>query len=237
MALNIQDDRGFNQGFKMTPSMEIRMKRRADFMINNMDVNPNQSVLEIGCGRGEISFWVADKTKKQVIGSDLCEPFIQQALNQYKLPNLDYQILNFNSVPANSMKFDYIIGNGILHHLYYNLDTAIENLKNLLNQNGKIIFIEPNIYNPYITAIFKIPFLRKIANLEPDEMAFSPSFITNKLTITNFHNIQVSYKDFLIPGIPLALVKPIIFLERFAEQIPIIKNLSQSLFIVAQKAK
>ena len=59
-------------------------------------------------------------------------------------------MLDFNKLEqVNGRKFDYIIGNGILHHLYHHLDEALKTLYSLLNDQGRIVFLEPNIYNPY----------------------------------------------------------------------------------------
>jgi 2-polyprenyl-3-methyl-5-hydroxy-6-metoxy-1,4-benzoquinol methylase len=229
---NIKDDRGFNQGFKLVKSTEVRMRRRADWMIADMISDPNKRVLEIGCGTGEVSFWIAEKTGMQILATDLCVPFIDQAKENLMLPNLQFEVLDFNKPEQiKNRTFDYIIGNGILHHLYFHLDDALLTLKNLLKKNGKIIFMEPNIYNPYCAVIFN--FARKWAHLEPDEMAFSKSFITEKLKVSGFTNIKVEYKDFLLPGIPEALVKPSIIIGNVAEKIPLLKCVSQSIYIVA----
>ena len=100
--------------------------------------------------------------------------------------------------------------------------------------SGKIIFWEPNILNPYISLIFKIPALRKMAKLEPEEMAFSKKFIEKKLVNSDYANIKVSYRDFLLPNTPKNLIKPIIKIGDITEKTPL-KLLSQSLFIVAEK--
>jgi 2-polyprenyl-3-methyl-5-hydroxy-6-metoxy-1,4-benzoquinol methylase len=232
--ISIVDDRGYNQGFRETFALKKRMERRADWMVSEMNVVPGKKILEIGCGTGYVSYYIAKKTGIQVIGSDLCEPFIEEAKKKYILPNLAFVVLDFNKAATSVYnKFDYIIGNGILHHLYYNLHEVLLTLKNLLNPQGKIIFMEPNIYNPYVAAVFKNKRLRKWANLEPDEMAFSKTFIKKKLETTGFKNIKIRYKDFLLPGIPKALVKPSIIIGNIAEKIPLIKNLSQSIFIAA----
>src|SRR5437773_11538840 len=153
---SIVDERGYNQGFKETFALKKRMERRADWMINEMDKFSNKKVLEIGCGTGYVSYYIAEKTGIQVIGSDLSEAFIEEAKKKYILPNLAFVVLDFNKAATSvHNKFDYIIGNGILHHLYYNLDEVLVTLKNLLNPQGKMIFMEPNIYNHYVAIIFK----------------------------------------------------------------------------------
>lgn len=232
---SIVDDRGYNQGFKETFALRKRMERRADWMINEMDVRFDKKVLEIGCGTGYVSYYIANKTGMHVIGSDLCKPFIEDAKEKYKLPNLSYDTLDFNKATTSvNDRFDYIIGNGILHHLYYNLDEVLITLKNLLNPGGKIIFMEPNVYNPYVAAIFKNNALRKWAKLEPDEMAFSKKFIYKKLERAEFGDIQIRYKDFLLPGVPKILVSPSIAIGNFLERTPV-KLVSQSILICAGK--
>lgn len=232
---SIIDDRGYNQGFELTNSTQIRMKRRADWMIEKMDLSQPRSILEIGCGTGEVAHWIALDTGHKVLGTDLCVPFIEDAAVKYKLPNLSYDVLDFNHIEQfREEKFDYIIGNGILHHLYYSLDSALVNLKKLLKPNGSIIFIEPNIYNPYCALIFNVPFLRKKANLEPDEMAFSASFIEKKLSVAGFNTTKIRYVDFLLPGIPDAFVRPSIFIGNVVEKLPLINKISQSIFIEAK---
>ena len=169
---SIIDDRGYNQGFKETAALKKRMERRADWMIAEMDAPLHKKVLEIGCGTGYVSYYIAQKTGMQVIGSDLCRPFIEDAKEKYVLPNLSYETLDFNEAAASvHNKFDYIIGNGILHHLYYNLDKVLVTLKELLNPGGKIIFMEPNIYNPYIAGIFKNKALRKWATWDHQRLS------------------------------------------------------------------
>ena len=232
---SIVDDRGYNQGFRETAALKKRMERRGDWLIGEMMTSGDKKMLEIGCGTGYLSYYIAQKTNMQVIGSDLCKPFIEEAKAKYILPNLSYEVLDFNEAAGTvHNKFDYITGNGILHHLYYHLDKVLLTLKDLLNPQGKIIFMEPNIFNPYVAAIFKNKTLRKWAKLEPDEMAFSKKFIMEKLRASGFENLKIEYKDFLLPGIPEFLVTPSIAIGNILEKTPL-KFISQSILICAQK--
>ena len=234
---SIKDDRGYNQGFTLVKSTEARMRRRADLLLSEIKDSTEKRILEIGCGTGEIAFWMAEKSQAKVLGTDLCVPFIKDAKTKYQLPNLRYDVLDFNKAEEFSgERFDYIVGNGILHHLYPNLDTAFDNMKKLLTEGGKIIFFEPNYLNPYIFFIFSFPWLRKLAKLEPDEMAFTKGFVVEKLTQRGYGNVTVDYKDFLLPGIPEFLIAPSIAAGDVLEHIPLLRRLSQSIFIRANKA-
>jgi SAM-dependent methyltransferase len=232
---SIKDDRGYNQIWVDAKSTRVRASRRCDYMISNMHPSPEKNVLEIGCGTGANSHMLAIRTGMQVLGTDLCEPFIAQAKAKFALPNLRYEILNFNQ-PARfeGQLFDYIVGNGILHHLYFHLDEALGNMKTLLKPGGKIIFMEPNLCNPYVYFIFSYPLLRKAASLEPEEMAFSKRFMIQKLRNAGFENIKVEYKDFLLPGVPDFMIEPMVFASNFLEKMPL-KVVSQSLGIIAVK--
>lgn len=234
---SIKDDRGYSQGFVPSPSTTVRMRRRTELLLSEMSITPATRILEIGCGTGEVSYWMAEQSPAQVTGTDLCIPFIEGAKKNYQLPNLEYAVVDFNnpqSFPEG--KFDYIVGNGILHHLYYHLDEAFVSMQRLLKEGGGIIFLEPNFYNPYIYFIFSYPMLRAKASLEPDEMAFSKRFITNVLTRAGFEDVRVEYKDFLLPGIPHFLITPSIWVGAVLERLPLVRNISQSIFIRARKS-
>ena len=235
---SIQDDRGYNQGFRPSVALAVRTERRCDYMISKMGLATDTRILEIGCGTGEISYLLARKTGKYVLGIDVCGPFIEEAKQKYSLPNLDYEILDFNNVSQATgsflnRKFDYIVGNGILHHLFCVLDDTLKRIHDMLSENGKIIFLEPNILNPYCLLIFRVPIFRKISHLEPDEMAFSKKFIETKLAQWGFINIRVEYKDFLLPNTPEPLIKSVIQAGAVLEKLPFLKMLSQSIFISA----
>ncbi len=232
---HITDNRGYNQIFQMASSTKIRMMRRADWFIEAMETTEGKKGLEIGCGTGEMSNWIAEKTPLTILGTDLCEPFIVSATEHFEKPNLKFEVLDFNNAAQiMDRKFDYVYGNGILHHLYTTLDESLAKIKTLLLPGGKMIFMEPNIYNPYCQLIFKNDYFRKKAKLEPDEMAFSPSFIRAKLQNAGYSNIKITFRDFLLPGIPAFLVKPSIAIGNIAERLPLIKKVAQSIFIEAQ---
>ena len=232
---NVTDDRGYNQIWVESEGTRIRGIRRAQMVLDRMDSRTEKSVLEIGCGTGRAANYIAEKSSMNVLGIDLCVPFIETARLTYRLPNLKFDVLDFNKPDdLKSSKFDYITGNGILHHLYYHLDEALVNIRMLLKENGKIIFMEPNVQNPLAYLIFRNPYLRKKFRLEPDEMAFSKKYISNKLQKAGYKNISVSYKDFLLPGMPTFLIKPSIGFGNVAEKIPGLRVMSQSIFIEAE---
>ena len=234
---SIQDDRGFNQGFKPSKTLTYRFDRRSCMIMDRMDLTKRNDILEIGCGLGDISYYIAKHSNSTVLGTDLCVPFIEQASETFKLPNLSFDTLDFNHPEKlEGRKFDYIIGNGILHHLYYHIDDAFFHLKDLLNDGGKILFIEPNLVNPYCFLIFgTTQYFRNWAKLEPDEKAFTKCFLRKKLKNAGYKNISVINKDFLLPFTPSILVKPTVAIGNIVEKIPLLQLMTQSVFLSAEK--
>lgn len=239
---SIKDDRGYNQGFKPSKSLEIRNQRRCRYMLDRMEINAETRILEIGCGTGELAYMMAQKTSCKILGIDLCGQFIEQARGNYMLPSLEFEILDFNDADnlkkvTAEYKFDYVVGNGVLHHLYNDLDKALSNIHSLLKQGGKIIFLEPNYYNPYCLLIFKIKLFRKWARLEPGEMTFTRKAIIQKLEKAFFSDIRVEYRDYLVPGTPDFLIKPAILIGDMVEKIPVLNMTAQSIYISACKKR
>lgn len=233
---SITDERGYNQGFKETKALIVRTERRLDQIIKEFDhTKISGSVLEIGCGTGLLSKMLSDKTPFSVTGMDLSAEFIKEANEKYSNDKLKFVQVNLNQSTNQLGKFDYVIGNGILHHLYYNLDHFLLQIKDCLNPGGKIIFWEPNLYNPYVFLIFKFSILRKIAKLEPDEMAFSGGFIRKKLKKAGFLNQKVIYRDFLLPNTPDSLINTVISIGKVMESNPLTSRAAQSIFITATK--
>ena len=230
------DDRGYNQVWAASEATRVRAERRCDYMISGMGQTAGGKILEIGCGLGSNAFMIARKTGAEVLATDRCVPFIQKAREKFSLPNLRYEVHDFNCVDSlEAGTFDCIVGNGILHHLYSKLDDALVKIQHLLKPGGRIVFLEPNIYNPYVYLIFSCPPLRRRAHLEPDEMAFSKRFVAAKLHCAGYRNIRVEFKDFLLPGIPKILIRPSVLIGAVLERIPGLNWLAQSLFVSAEK--
>jgi len=237
---SIKDDRGYNQGFEPSYALDIRTLRRCDNIIARMKIKTGIEILEIGCGTGKMSYLLAERTGEKVTGIDICDIFIEESKAKYLLPNLSYKVLDltgqkYSDKETGQGKFDYIVGNGILHHVFRDISALLRTLRSMLKENGKIIFFEPNLFNPYCFFIFKFPAFRKIARLDPEEMAFSRRFIVEKLSGAGFADIDVSYKDFLLPCTPKVLVNPLIMTGSILEKMPFLKLLAQSLFITASK--
>lgn len=239
---HIIDERGYNQIFRTSPSQAVRLRRRAEAMVREMHLpdapeeRQRLHILEIGCGTGELAHHLAQLTGARVTGVDLSAKFIASAAAAHQHPNLRFIVADLsNATPASAgEQYHCIVGNGILHHLYHQLDSFLPALARWLVPGGRLIFWEPNLCNPYVYLIFSVAIFRRLARLEPDEMAFTPAYIRRKLTAAGFHEVQADTRDFLLPNTPAWLIRPVIALGRVLERIPLVRSLAQSVFLRAR---
>lgn len=240
---NIVDERGYNQIFKKSDAQAIRLRRRTEALVREMKfpgepgARDGVHILEIGSGTGDMAYQLAELTGARITGVDLSRRFVEEARAKHRHPNLQFIVADLTrETPKNDDdRYQYIVGNGILHHLYHHLDSFLPALMQWLVPGGRLIFWEPNLWNPYVYFIFSVPVLRRMAKLEPDEMAFTSRFITQKLRQAGFEPVQVTTRDFLLPNTPSLLIKPVIAAGRQIEKIPVLSGLAQSVFITADR--
>jgi len=101
-------------------------------------------VLDYGCAAGGFSFELA-KMGAEVYGIDVSERLISLALSRRcQAPQVispKFLIMDAHRLEFSNEFFDFVFGNGILHHL--ELEKAYGEVARVLKPNGKAFFIEP----------------------------------------------------------------------------------------------
>jgi SAM-dependent methyltransferase len=234
MDIKVQDERGFNQVFADVGSSPFRAERRHDWFTAQAKRKNAQRILEIGCGTGEAAAAVARGTQAEVVGIDISDVFLDKARKTHQAANLRFEKLDlFAGSPDNFGTFDFVFGNGILHHLVMQLDQILRILREITTQSGGMAFIEPNFLNPYCAFIFGTKAGRKWALLEPDEMAFRAGQLHSIISRSGWQNVQLQTRDFLVPGLPVSLIRPIVVVEPLLEATALTRWLAQSHFVTA----
>jgi SAM-dependent methyltransferase len=233
--LSLQDERGFNQIFAPVGSTMLRATRRNDWFVEMATRIGAARILELGCGSGAAAAHLAGSTGIEVVAVDISDKFLDHARKTYSLPNLRFEKLDLLADDLVRFgRFDLVFGNGILHHLVLRLDSVLRALHSLSNPDGGLAFIEPNFLNPYCAFIFGTRIGRRFARLEPDEMAFTPGQLRRALPQAGWRDVSVTTKDFLLPGLPEAAVRPILAIEPSLEATVVTRWLAQSHFISAR---
>jgi len=120
-----------------------RLMNYHKFFIDN--VCPDDTVLDVGCGNGALTYDLSKKVKK-VIGIDLNKGNIKIAKEKYSAPNIEYKIGDVTKDLPNQ-KFDVVILSNVLEHIQ---DRA-EFLNKIKNLTPKILIRVPMINRDWIT--------------------------------------------------------------------------------------
>lgn len=231
----IRDENGYNQIFAPIGATPVRQRRRTDWMLAQIERVGAKRVLEIGCGTGENAALLAASTQAEVIAVDISPAFVSAARERHSAPNLRFERLDLLGDQLLEFgQFDLVCGNGILHHLVVHLPRVLTALHQLTNPGGGMAFIEPNFLNPYCAFAFGTKLGRRFARLEPDEMAFKPGHLRQALVDAGWQDVVVKMRDFLVPGLPLPLVRPILAVEPLLEGSAVTSWLAQSHFTTAR---
>lgn len=212
---------------------KMRIERRAGMIIDFCKIGPGSRVLEIGCGTGALSEYLA-KTGAGIVATDLFSEFLEMAKKKVSVPNVSFRVANAEIMPEFADgSFDAVCGLSILHHL--NLGLALPNFYRVLKPGGRLVFAEPNMMNPQIALQKNIPFIKKFAGDSPDETAFFRWRIKRQLHENHFTEIIARPFDFLHPLIPDFAAQSVNSLGLFMEKIPLVREIAGSVFIRAQK--
>ncbi|HTR25344.1 MAG TPA: class I SAM-dependent methyltransferase [Terriglobales bacterium] len=109
----------------------------------------NKIVLDYGCGSGGFSCSLARRGAR-VYGTDISEYLVSLARAESGRANLAvrFSVGDAHRTEFPSAMFDYVFGNGILHHL--DLPKAYLEIARVLKPGGKAYFMEPLIGHPLV---------------------------------------------------------------------------------------
>jgi trans-aconitate methyltransferase len=113
-------------------------KEWGERLISELDLNGNESILDLGCGDGITTEKLAQLVPNgSVMGIDSSQGMIEAAKKLGK-GNLKFIILNINEIDYKS-QFDLIISNATLHWVKDH-KTLLKNCHQALKENGRVRF-------------------------------------------------------------------------------------------------
>ena len=238
-----REDREIEHGHKIAPSAELiwgwstragrhRARKRATFIIQEAGIQESSRVLEIGCGTGLFTNMVAE-TKADITALDLSEELLAIARKSCQLPNITFVQGNVERGEGIDGEYDAIYGSSILHHL--DLDMALPHIHTSLKVGKRMVFTEPNWWNPQIWLERNVSIIRKLLHVSPDETAFKRKKLIKVLQRYGFVEVEVKPFDWLHPWTPSLLINAVKHLGEILENTTLIREISGSLLIVASK--
>ena len=131
----------------------VSIQRHLQHFCKHLPLTSDEKVLEVGCGMELFTIPLAQKGL-QIEGLDV-SPHLLEKLQHFTnlIPTHCADLLT--PLPELKGKFDAVIGFFVLHHLP-DQNKAFQAVSDLLKSGGKILFIEPNPYNPlfYLQILF-----------------------------------------------------------------------------------
>jgi SAM-dependent methyltransferase len=108
--------------------------------LEQLGVSPGDRTLEVGCGNGSISAWLAERVAPdgRAVADDL-----DLSLVDVRAPNLELRRADIVAGPIDPGTFDIVTARAVLHHVA-DADAAVRNLVASLAPGGGILLIEPD---------------------------------------------------------------------------------------------
>jgi 2-polyprenyl-3-methyl-5-hydroxy-6-metoxy-1,4-benzoquinol methylase len=108
--------------------------------IESLGVGSGARTLEVGCGNGSISAWLAERVgpRGQAVAVDL-----DLSLIEARPPRLELRQGDIVAGPIGLGDFDLVTARAVLHHVT-DVDAAIRNLAASVAPGGSILLIEPD---------------------------------------------------------------------------------------------
>lgn len=112
-----------------------------------------KTILDYGCGRGEMSMRYLRNGADKVSAIDISEVYVddlkqQAAAAGFSPDRCDFRTMDAHKLDFPDQTFDFVVGYGILHHL--DPKTAFAEIYRVLKPNGRVLLQEPLADNPLL---------------------------------------------------------------------------------------
>jgi len=186
----------------------------------NFFIDNNSSVLEIGCGTGELIGKINGKNK---VGIDVSQNMINAARQQF--PSIEFICCPAENIQTDQ-KFDVIILSNLIGYLV-DIQHVFEELHKLCNENTKIII---TYYSHFWEPFIKFAELLKIKKKGPRQSWISSKDLSNLLFLSGFETYR-QHASMIFPFY-IPLISP--FLNKFISRLPLFNALSLNIFSFAR---
>ena len=180
----------------------------------------NRSVLEIGCGAGQL---LASLKPSRGVGIDLSPKMIQVARERH--PHLEFHVDNLEDLQLDE-KFDYVVVSDVLGFLY-DVQRSLENLQRVCSPHTRVVISYYNfLWEPVLNAGERLGLKAR----QPTQNWLGAADVANLLDLAGFEVIRKTSR-LLLPKRVLLLS---LLCNRFLVNLPLFRHLALTFVIVAR---
>jgi len=128
----------------------LSQKAKKNVLASYLDKNipPDASVLEVGCGTGQLSNFLGLSDKRKIFATDISINSLklgEEFKTKNHIDNVTFLEMNLFNPIFEAKKFDWVICTGVLHHTG-NPSEGLQSIVNLIKDDG---FVVVGLYNKY----------------------------------------------------------------------------------------
>lgn len=183
-------------------------------------VNPNQRILEIGCGMGDL---LANLQPSRGVGIDFSPEMIERASRKY--PSLEFHQIDAHDLSSLEGSFDVIIFSDTVNDLW-DVQRALEQIKRFCTPHTRLIL---NFYSHLWQLPLTIAQSLNLATRLQDQNWLTPEDLDNMLRLAGFESIR-TMREILWP-LPLGGLA-----DRYLVKLWPFRDFALSNFVIARPA-
>ncbi len=211
-----------------------RLEWRARMTRHMFHLFPEESILEIGCSKGQWAGKISESnghTNKISAATFDKSDFAHMAgLSE----NIEPVFLDAFPGSLAGRQFDYVVGWNLLTD--DNCGPLLMEVKKLLKPGGRLLFFDANPWNPYyIVRRFLSRAVSFVLRKREEGNSLNRIDLFTILSEVGYTGIKILPYDFVYPPIPRFLLWPVQNLSLIFENFPFLRNFAGSLYIFAQK--
>lgn len=137
---NIYDNKEFFEGYQgirdqFSANELIEIPQLFELIDNVKDL----SILDLGCGTGKHDRKLIEMGARRVVGIDLSNNMIQEAMKSTSSDRIEYKVMSMNDIDQLDEKFDMVVSSLAIHYVQ-DYDGLCKKVYHVLKDGGRFVF-------------------------------------------------------------------------------------------------
>lgn len=137
---NIYDNKEFFEGYQgirdqFSANELIEIPQLFELIDNVKDL----SILDLGCGTGKHDRKLIEMGARRVVGIDLSNNMIQEAMKSISSDRIEYKVMSMNDIDQLDEKFDMVVSSLAIHYVQ-DYDGLCKKIYHVLKDGGRFVF-------------------------------------------------------------------------------------------------